>query len=194
MTDIRDELWSEAIEEAYASAPAGVDALDTLEIRHPLLDQPYRFVLDHGEKIGETAADEQGHTQDIYGRMLRLEAEAAENGGELVGFIATAFEVRRPASEQNRPPELAIILDNVPGTLMEALGPAAASGEPVGMIYREYLADDPDTVHYRLGGLTLRRVAVNQLRIEGRVGFLDLFNRSFPNAVYSAEETPSLGG
>ncbi|MCW5727257.1 DUF1833 family protein [Parvibaculum sp.] len=193
MSDPRDDLYTEALEEAYASAPAGVDALDTLEFRHPALGEPRRFVLDHGEKIGESEADARGHTQDIYGRMLRLEADAPEDGGDLVMFIATAFEVRRPASEQNRPPELAILLDNVPGDLMAALGPAAASGEPVEVVYREYLADDPDTVHYMLRGLMLKRVAVTQLRIEGRFGFGDLFNRSFPNAVYSIEESPSLG-
>ncbi|MBX3488859.1 DUF1833 family protein [Parvibaculum sp.] len=187
------DLHSEALEEAYASAPAGVEGWETIEVRHPLLPAPARFVLDHGEKIGETEPDAAGHTQDIYGRMLRLEDGAPEDGGELVMFIATAFEVRRPSSEANRPPELAILLDNVPGDLMDVLGPAAASGEPASLTYREYLTDDPDTVHYRLAGLTLKRVAVTQLRIEGRVGFMDLFNRSFPNAEYTIEETPSLG-
>jgi hypothetical protein len=187
------DLHSEALEEAYASAPAGVESWDTIELRHPLLPSPGRFVLDHGEKVGETEPDDAGHCQDIYGRMLRLEEDAPEDGGELVMFIATAFEVRRPSSEANRPPELSILLDNVPGDLMAMLGPASASGVPVELTYREYLTDDPDTVHYRLGGLSLKRVAVTQLRIEGRVGFMDLFNRSFPNAEYSTEETPSLG-
>lgn len=189
MTDI----WSEAIEEAYASAPAGVAAWDTLELRHPLLDRPYRFVLDEGEKIGETEPDENGKTQDIYGRVLRLEDDAPEDAGELVEFIATAFEVRLPASEADRPPEMSIVLDNVPGDLMKAMGPAAASGQAVELTYREYLSDDPDTVHYRLTGLSLRKVGVTTLRVEGKITFMGLHSRSFPGAFYNATDNATLG-
>lgn len=187
------DAWSDALEEAYASAPAGIIAWSTLELRHPLLDQPYRFVLDDGEQIGETAPDALGNTQDIYGRMLRLEADAAENAGELVAFIATAFEVRLPASEADRPPEMSVILDNVSGDLMKALGPAAASGQPVELTYREYLSDDADTVHYRLTGLSLRKVGVTMLRVEGKISFLGLHSKSFPNAPYNAIDNRTLG-
>lgn len=187
------DIWSEALEEAYASAPAGVVAWDTLELRHPLLDRTYRFVLDEGEKIGETDADEHGNTQDIYGRLLRIEEDADEDAGELVEFIATAFEVRLPASEADRPPEMSIILDNVSGDLMKAMGPAASSGEPVEVTYREYLSDDPDTVHYRLTGLSLKKVGVTTLRVEGKISFMGLHSRSFPNAPYNRTENPTLG-
>ena len=187
------DIWTEALEEAYASVPSGVIAWDTLELRHPMLDRTYRFVLDEGEKIGETEADEYGTTQDIYGRVLRLEDDAPENAGELADFIATAFEVRLPASEADRPPEMSIVLDNVPGDLMKAMGPAAASGEAVDLTYREYLSDDPDTVHYRLTGLSLRKVGVTTLRIEGKIIFMGLHSRSFPGAFYNASDNPSAG-
>ena len=187
------DIWTEAIEEAYASAPAGVAAWDTLELRHPMLDAPQRFVLDHGEKIGETEPDDFGNTQDIHGRLLRLEADAPVNAGETVAFLATAFEVRRPESSADRPPEMAIILDNVPGDLMAAFGPAAASGQEVDLTYREYLSDDPDTVHYRLSGLTLKKVGVTSLRIEGRIGFSGLFTKSFPDAWFNARDNKTLG-
>lgn len=185
------DLMSEALEEAYASAPANVVAWDTLEIRHAALDQPARFLLDDGEKIGEEE-QEDGTTQDVYGRMLTLEEDAPVNPGEAVAFLATAFEVQRPEAAENRAPEMSILIDNVPAEMMAALGPAAASGEAVDVTYREYLSDDPGTVHYRLTGLTLRRAGVTALRIEGRLGLTDLFNRSFPGAYYNATDNPSL--
>lgn len=186
------DIWTEAVEEAYASSPAGVAAWDTLELRHPMLDAPQRFVLDHGEKIGETEPDSYGNTQDIYGRLLRLEEDAPENAGEIVAFLATAFEVRRPRSEAGKPPEMAIVLDNVPATLMAALGPAAASGAAVSLTYREYLSDDPDTVHFTLRDLELRRVGVTALRIEGKIGFMGLFSKVFPGAFYNAKDNKTL--
>lgn len=186
------DALSEAIEEAYASAPADIEAWETLELRHPELAEPARFVLDAGVKIGETEEDEDGHTQDIYGRMLTLEEDAPVNAGESVAFLATAFEVRQPESAEGRAPEMGILLDNVPATLMAALGPAAASGQKVDLIYREYLSDDLDTVHFRLTGLTLRRVNVTMLRIEGRISFGDLFRKSFPDAYYNASDNATL--
>lgn len=187
MTDI----WTEALEEAYASAPAGVESWDTLEINHPAFESPVRVVLDYGEKIGEID-DGDGYTQDVYGRMLKLEGDAPFDPGETVAFLATAFEVRRPDQSPEHAPEMSIMIDNVPGALMAALGPAATSGQSVDVIYREYLSDDPDTVHFRIAGLKLHRVSATTLRIEGRLGFTDLFRRSFPNEYYNAADNPSL--
>lgn len=186
------DLASEALEEAYASAPVGIDVWETIEIRHPELAVPARFVLDHGEKIGESEADQHGNTQDIYGRLCRLEEDAPAGAGEWVSFLATAFEVQHPDSAPNRPPELALILNNVPGDIMSALGPAAASGQAIEVTYREFLSDDPGTVHYRLAGLTLKRVGVTALRVEGRIGFGDLFNKVFPARFYNVIDNPSL--
>ncbi|MEW6092288.1 MAG: DUF1833 family protein [Pseudomonadota bacterium] len=186
------DLLSDALEEAYASAPIGIDVWETIEIRHSELSIPARFVLDHGEKIGETAPDAHGQTQDIYGRMVKLEADAPADAGEWVSFLATAFEVQHPDSAPNRPPEMALILNNVPGDIMAALGPAAASGEGVDVTYREFLSDDPETLHFRLTGLTLKRVGVTALRVEGRIGFGDLFNKVFPASFYNVNDNPSL--
>ncbi len=185
------DIWTEALEEAYASAPAGVESWDTLEINHPAFESPVRVVLDYGEKIGEID-DGDGYTQDVYGRMLKLEGDAPFDPGETVAFLATAFEVRRPDQSPEHAPEMSIMIDNVPGDLMAALGPAATSGQSVDVIYREYLSDDPDTVHFRIAGLKLHRVSATTLRIEGRLGFTDLFRRSFPNEYYNAADNPSL--
>lgn len=176
--------WSAAIEEAYASAPAGVAIWPTLELHHPSFDTPARIVVDHGEEI----SGEPG----VRGRRLRLEEDAPVNAGEIVTFVAAAVEATLPASEDGQAPEMSIAIDNVSGRLMPALNAAVASADPISVIYREYLADDPDTVHYRLEGMTLRRVTASMVRIEGKAGFLDMFNMSFPNASYAADEHPSL--
>ncbi len=175
--------WSAAIKEAYASAPSGEVIWPTLELRHPTLPVPARIVVDHGEKLGDDPL--------VYGRMLRIEADAPVDAGEVVLFVSCNLQAVPPANEENQGPEMTLSIDNVPGDLMEALNNAVTTMAPIDVVYREYMKDDPDTVHFMLEGMTLSRVTANMFRIEGKAGFLDLFNRQFL-VDYSAEEHPSL--
>lgn len=178
-----EDAWSEALKEAYASAPVDIVVYPTLEISHPTLPEPVRLVIEEGEKISDDPP--------IHGRMLRLEETAPANAGELVPFVSCAVTATLPAATEKEAPEMALSIDNVPGELMEALERAVTTDEPIGVIYREYLDSDPDTVHFSLDGLTLRRVTATMYRIEGRAGFLDLYNRQFLTD-YTAEAFPSL--
>jgi len=177
------DAWSDAIKEAYASAPVDVVIWPTLELNHPTFNEPARVVVDQGELMPGDPP--------VWGRRLRIEAGAPVDAGQLVTFLACNLTATLPAADEKQAPEMSISLDNVPGLLMQALDQAVTTSDPIDVIYREYMADDPDTVHFKLDGLTLRRVTATMVRIEGKAGFLDLFNRQFLTD-YTSQEFPSL--
>lgn len=79
-----DSTLSEALKEAYASAPSDVILLHTLELRHPT------FVDDHGNSTAiRVVRDHINHT-------CTLENSAPLNHGEAVEFIAMAFDLELP--------------------------------------------------------------------------------------------------
>lgn len=177
--------FSEAIREAYASAPVDQTVLSTLELWHPSFDVPIRVVHDEGELLEDDP-------EEIWGRVFTLEGDAPRNAGAAVTFLAAAFEAQQPAAEESQPPEMVIRINNVDEILMEALDKAVETTAPIEAIYREYFADEPGTVQFVLSDLSIKRVTASMLRIEGTAGFTDLFNRAFPDAVYTPQEHPSL--
>jgi hypothetical protein len=185
MIDFSEDNFSEAIREAYASAPVDKTVLATLELWHPSFDVPVRVVHDEGVLL-------EADPEEIWGRRFTLEADAPRDGGGEVIFLAAAFEAQQPAAEENQPPEMIIRINNVDELLMEALDKAVETSAKIEAIYREYFPDAPDTVQFLLTDLSIKRVAASMLRIEGTAGFTDLFNVGFPNAVYTPQEHPSL--
>lgn len=171
-----------ALEEAYASAP-DIPVWHTLELNHPTFPEPARVILDHGEMLSEDPV--------AWGRRLRLEADAPADAGELVTFLAAGISITLPGYKEGQQPELTISVDNVSGSLVPLLKSAIALAEPISVYYREYLANDPDTVHWRLRGMTLRKVTATTARIEGAAAFSDLHERIF-GRTYTVEEFPAL--
>lgn len=176
-----DEL-SEAIKEAYASAPT-VAAWDTLELWHPSFDVPARVVLDHGVLLSEEPV--------IWGRSLKIEADAPRDAGETVTFTAAQIDVTLPSYEEDQMQEMTISVDNVSGTLVPLLKKAISIAEPIEIIYRQYLETDPNTVHSLMRGLTLRKASATSVRVEGKATFADLREKPF-GKTYTTEEYPSL--
>lgn len=176
--------FDDPIEEAYASAPADVAILFTLEFWHPSFDVPARIVRDHGILVSEEPV--------IFGRMLTLEAEAPRNAGESVLFIATQFEARNPGSQANAMPKMELSIDGVPGDLALALKASVVAPGEIEVIYREYFADEPAGPHRVIDGLTLERTNVTMLRVTSTAGFSDPTQRAFPGTVYNDVDYPSL--
>ena len=96
-----DSTLSEALKEAYASAPSDVILLHTLELRHPT------FVDDHGNSTAiRVVRDHINHT-------CTLENSAPLNPGEAVEFIAMAFDLELPPVNNTPTPEISVTIDNV---------------------------------------------------------------------------------
>ncbi len=174
--------YTEALQEAYASAPDNVVILDTLELRHPSfvdeMDNPIavRIVSDH---------------QDL---LATLEADAPLNPSEEVTFTALAFECALPEqTDSNSLPEITIAVDNIGSELTSLLDLASTSAAPVEITYRPYLSTDTSAPHMNpVLTLTLRGAEVTPTKVTARATFGDLVNRRFPSLRYTKANFPTL--
>ena len=171
-----DPALTEALREAYASAPTDAVILHTLEIWHPAFSVPIRVV------------------NDAAPLDARLEATAPRDAGAVVTFAAFAFEVTPPEQTPSGVPVLGLALDNVSSEITAQLELAAASRERVRVIYRAFLADaaldGPETDPPM--ELTLTSASANLFRVTGQAGFPDLLNRRFPKLEYDLDSYPGL--
>lgn len=179
-----DDPWSDAIREAYASAPKERIVLYTLELWHPSFDVPARVVRDHGVLLSEEPV--------IFGRELTLEAGAPRDPGETVQFIEAPFRAQLPDQAEDAMPQMTLSVDGVPGDLAKALKESTVVPGEIEVIYREYFATAPDGPQFVLGDLSLKRTSATMLRVEGKAGFFDPTAKSCPATEYTADDYPSL--
>lgn len=170
-----DFTLSDALAEAYASAPAAEVILHTLEIRHPTFTTPIRVVRDHSTLIAT------------------LEASAPVDPSTEVEFVAFNFDFTLPEVAKSLSPEIEISLDNISGEIVGYLDAAAQTPDLIEVTYRPYLLSDltgpsmdpPLT-------LVIRSITADVFRVRARAGYADLANRKFPGEVYDAERFPGL--
>jgi hypothetical protein len=185
------DLWSDAIEEARASAPADTIELETIEILHAGIvdaeDNPdsIRGVLDDREWL------------------LQLEDDAPLRGGETVLFSPLALRVDLPSQEADASTGARLAFDNVPRTFMPVLDEAVKIRATAELIVRTWVAvRDPETGIYsvsgppdeKLAGLTIREIDMSGTTITATARFIDLLNRGFPSRTFSREDFPALFG
>lgn len=166
---------SDALAEAYASAPAAEVVLHTLEFRHGAFPSPVRVVRDR---------------QDF---TATLEATAPANPGESVTFVALGFDFALPTAERATVSEIEITLDNAAAELMPYLDLAAQSEDLIEVTYRPYLASDPSGPQTDPPvTMTVMAASADVFRVRARAGFADLANRRFPSEIYDGERFPGL--
>ncbi|MDO9524980.1 MAG: DUF1833 family protein [Gemmobacter sp.] len=173
-----DPALSEAILEAYASAPVDQVIHHTLELWHPAFSQPIRVVRD----------------QDPLD--ARIEAGALRDPGAVVTFAAYAFDIVPPDQTSTGVPQCVIEIDNVSTEILAQIDLAISDPAPeaITAIYRSYLSDlldegpenDPPLV------LTLITVSAGTFRIRATAGFPDLLNKRFPALDYDLATFPGL--
>jgi hypothetical protein len=181
-----DDIWTEALQEAYASAPSDEVILHTLELRHPAFpDTSIRVVMDHGEEYVVSGEEVDGH-------FLGLEVDAPVQAGQVVFFQACMFSLTLPDQKEGSLPTIEVELDNVTRLVMEHLDAAIGLKAPMELTYREYIASDMGEPQFILGGLTLKEVKSNLGRVTGTAQFSDLVNKSFPKKLYRPSEFQGL--
>lgn len=171
-----DPTLSEAVKEAYASSPANVVAVHTLELRHPSFTEPIRVVLDKAPV------------------EARLEAGAIENPGELVTFQPFSFSFKLPEVFDKGVPELEFSIDNVSGEIIDQIELAQGAADKLEVTYRTYLSthldegpeNDPTTT------MTVVSIDVDLMTINAKATISDFANRKFPNNEYSETVYPGL--
>lgn len=171
-----DTTLSQALQEAYASAPVDVFVHYTLELIHPAFTTPIRVVR------GRDALE------------ATLEATAPVNPGALAYFVGFAFDFTKPELSFSGVPQVTIEIDNVERDIVASLELAVSAGAtPITCIYREYLSTD-------LSGpqnnppltLTISTVKADVFKVTATASFPDLNNRRFPVTEYDAETYPGL--
>lgn len=173
---------SAAIREAYASAPASVVVLHTLELRHPSF------------RDASGAPTAIRVVRDMADLTATLETTAPLNAGEAVTFTGLAFEFSLPPEDdRGSAPEIQITLDNASAELMRYLDGAVDTNEPIEITYRPYLSTDTSAPHIDPPlTMTLRDIEANLTQVTARASFADVANRRFPAATYTAARFPGL--
>lgn len=170
-----DPSLSEALQEAYASAPADEVIYHTLEFRHPNFSPPIRVVRDSADLDA------------------RLEATAPANPGEVVTFVGFAFDLIKPEVSASGVPQCTIEIDNVSREILANVELAMTGIDLIEVTYREYLASDlegpqndpPMT-------LTVTDITADVFRVRATASFTDVGNKRFPREEYTAARFPGL--
>lgn len=178
-----NEQLSQAIKEAYASAPVDEVILNTLEIRHSsFLDSEgyptaIRVVLDYTDLTAY------------------LEADAPLNGGEEVTFIAYPFDFQLPGIDEGAAGVLQITIDNTSPEIGRYIEQANETTEPIEITYRPYLASDltgpqmDPPLNMEVKGITID-TGTNSITM--KAGWGNLMNKKFPGEVYTYAGYPGL--
>lgn len=172
---------SEALADAYASAPDDIILLETLELRHAMFVEagvPFAIrVVNNNEDI------------NAY-----LEDDAVLNPSEEVLFRKCGFSLRRPKeSGSGEAAELQIHINNVALYLMPYLLAAKGTRQPVYVTWRPYAANDLTGPHM-LPTLTatMKNVKCGIASVSGVASFSDSTNLRFPTLEYTGRLHPAL--
>lgn len=164
-----DATLSEALKEAYASAPAEVVIYHTLEINHPAFYEPIYVVRDF---------------QDLNAQL---------EDGTPVTFIRFAFNLVKPEVSATGVPQCTVEIDNVSRDILANVQLAMGSTDLITMTYREYIStdltgpqNDPPMT------MVLSNIQADVFKVRATASFGDLNNKRFPNEEYTAERFPGL--
>lgn len=164
-----DTTLSQALKEAYASAPSDVIVYHTLEINHPAFSQPIYVVRDFTD--------------------LNANLET----GAPVTFLRFAFDLVKPEVSATGVPQLTLEIDNVSREILANIQLAMMTTELITITYREYIStdltgpqNDPPMT------MVLTSISADVFRIRATASFGDLNNKRFPNEEYTADRFPGL--
>lgn len=150
----------------YASAPSDEILLPTLEIQIPGRE-PIRVV------------------NGFEDQWLGVD-------GELVLFQACAMSIALPKKDTSGRQALTFGIGNVNGQLQEYIDAALEAGQPVPLIYREYLASDKSAPASRPHVLTMGGGVLEGDTAQFEAAYYDLLNAAWPRERYTAENAPGL--
>lgn len=170
-----DTTLSQALKEAYASAPANVVIYHTLELRHPAFTTPIRVV------------------RDFVPLVATLEATAPVDPGAAVTFAAFAFELTKPDVNPSGVPQITIEIDNVDRSIVANIEAALTTTDLVTVTYREYISTDLSAPQNNPPlTLTIMSVSATVFKVTAVAGFPDMQNKRFPTTEYDSTVFPGL--
>lgn len=165
-------------EEAAATVDTRERMLVTLEIMHSVM-------VEDGRPAPIRAVQ---NTEDM---SLRLEEGAPLNSAEIVTFKAVPFGLEYPRIGKLGV-EAPIWIDNVNREVARHLEPASKLNESVVVIFRGYLATDPNTVGHGPFRLLLRNVKRRGSKLEGTLTIADPTKLRVMREIYDNARFPAL--
>ena len=169
-------LLSEAIREAYASAPADLVIIHTMELRHSTF-------------AGGVIRIVQAH-KDLE---ATLEASAPLNPSETVTFKAFAFQFTLPSISEQANPTVTLAIDNVDRSMLMNVEKTLGSDTTIKLTYRPYLSDDLSGPQFDPPlHLEFVNISADVFRVTGKARFPDLTNIKFPRVLYTTANFPGL--
>lgn len=159
----------DALIEAYATAPAGVAHVATIELRSSRMSDSLYLV------------------QGFFHREMRLET------GTLKTFRACAFDFKLPATDEGGLQEMTITMDNAGNRVSDFCKAAALSPTPVEIWFRPYLSTDLETPLMDPPlRLFLKDITISEAQVSGRADPVDFLNLKFPTQLYTSDRFPDL--
>ena len=167
--------FSQALAEAYATQTQAL-LYNTLEISHPSFTQPIYLV------------------QGYDNVMARIEDGAENNSGQVVEFVAGAWDFVLPEIAEGVMPQLKLTLGNVSREVTKYLQLAAQNPSPIKATYRPYTEDtlligpqiDPPLT------LEITDATADAYQVTTTANMEDIFNAKFPSKVYKQSTHPTL--
>lgn len=176
-----DNTLSEALKEAYASAPSDITLLHTLELRHPA------FVDENGKPTAIRVV------RDNVNHICTLEDSAPLDAGKAVEFIAMGFDLELPPVEAIPVPEITLTLDNVSTEIIAYLDKAIETQDMIEMTYRPYLSNDLSCPQMNPPiTLVITEITADISKISATARMMDIGNKSFPAENYTVKKYPGL--
>lgn len=186
-----DPTLSEALQEAYASAPSDQPIIETLSLWHPGLEvegEASELYLYNGFTGDRLRAD------GVAEKDFRLEAAARLFPGAVVAFVAIPFSVVLPSVASQQIAKGKLVIDGVGREVADIMIAASAAGAEIEITYREYLEgleddgpqNDPPLV------FTLQNVTCTATQASGDISVAAIGNRRFPRERYESSRFPSL--
>lgn len=165
-----DSTLTQAIKEAYASAPSNIIIYHTIELWHPAFSAPIRVVRDY---VDLTAT---------------LEASAPRNASTAVTFVAFNFEFTKPEVSSTGLPEVTLTMDNVDRAIVANIEAALSTTDLVTVIYREFISSNLTAPQNNPPlSLIITSVVADLYKVTAVASFPNLMNKRFPTLEYSAE-------
>ena len=201
-----NDLLSDALKEAYASAPVDAIPLHTLELDHPTFTTPIRVVRNYEDtatwrEFDDGAVDAvlkalddpkaEPNPVNMVGLVARLESDAPRDAGKMVSWIALGFDLDLPKVNTGASPTLTLTMDNVGRELLGHLDLALETIQPIVVRYRTYLSTDISGPQSATHEYTLNQITITAATITAQARLLDIGNRQFPNKYHTKELFPA---
>lgn len=173
---------SEAIQEAYAVNPTDIQIFHTIE----LLNDSFRDADGNPTSIRIV--------QSQNNLIAGLEVDAPRNAGEMVEFVAVAFNLSLPELTDSSAPTLTLSIDNAAPIVEPYLRDAVNYSSRTLLIYRPYVSSDLSQPHINpvieLDVVTATATA-SAVAITAQPS--NLANKAFPKRKYTIKDFPALG-